>query len=462
MAANSGGTSWAAPSQLFTSLLTNPPLPNLKPFPRSANQQGFVSCLEKPTLSYEIYLPPAYSTNGPALPILYTFSAGGGGMVDDFSSVCKQQNIICVGIIGPQNYAGWDIVFREADAVTRDIRHRVLFDPSAEFASGFSGGGLVSYGYSRFRAQHVAGVFAMSGWLGRGSGYPTYQTTDRVQTNLLVIRSMGLSDTGRFYNMAPDSNYLASSGAVVAPDQWFAGGHDIPPDSVKSNCLAWLISQRVPPGPGPRDEFYALAQAADWYARIAAGEKGTVLRECVAALMSYPRSWSALEAQLVLDDLMLDYNSFRPLAVDDLAQGDFAADLFYYFARGTGDGSNWPRYRSALKGLTGITGVNGDRAGDIRNLLLKYSYPAPILRYPADAATSRMNLLLSKDTPGLDYVLEARANLITDPWQPLVLPVLDTNTVWSTEFDLPPGSESGFYRLRTTPSAGSSPPWPGQ
>ena len=114
-----------------------------------------------------------------------------------------------------------------------------------------------------------------------------------------------------------------------------------------------------------------------------------------------------------------------------------------------------------MKALTGVT-VNGDRAGDIRNLLVSYSYPAPILRCPADAAPGRMNLLLSKDTSGLDYFLEGRTNLITDPWQPLVLTVLDMNTVWSTEFDLPPGSESGFYRLRTTPSAGSSPPWPGQ
>ena len=72
------------------------------------------------------------------------------------------------------------------------------------------------------------------------------------------------------------------------------------------------------------------------------------------------------------------------------------------------------------------------------------------------------SILLSKDAPGLDYFLEGRPNLITEPWQPLVSTAVDTNTVWSTEFDLPPGSESGFYRLRTTPSAGSSPPWPGQ
>jgi hypothetical protein len=79
-----------------------------------------------------------------------------------------------------------------------------------------------------------------------------------------------------------------------------------------------------------------------------------------------------------------------------------------------------------------------------------------------DADLGQMNLWFSKDTPGLDCFLEGRTNLVTDPWQQLVLPVLDTNTVWSTEFDLQPDSKNGFYRLRTTPSAGTSPPWPPQ
>src|SRR5258707_7259099 len=114
----------------------NPLMPKLNPSPLPANQRGFVPCLEKPSLSYDIYLPPAYSTNGAALPILYTFSAGGGGMVSDFYLVCRQQNVICVGILGPQNNAGLDIVFREAAAVTRHIRHLVLFALSAEVASG--------------------------------------------------------------------------------------------------------------------------------------------------------------------------------------------------------------------------------------------------------------------------------------------------------------------------------------
>jgi hypothetical protein len=288
-------------------------------------------------------------------------------------------------------------------------------------------------------------------------GYPTYQTTDRVLTNLLVARARGLSDGGGWV-MVPDSNYL-SGFAVVIHDEYFVGGHEVAPDTVKSNCLVWLINQRVPAG--LNDQANAVVQAADWYARIAAGEKEAVLRESMTALMVHPRSWLALEAQLVLDDLMGDFDAFRALAVNDLASGDLASDLLYYLGRGAGAGSDWARYRSALKALTGITDVNGDRAGDIRNLLLKYSYPAPILQCSADAATGRMNLWLRKDTPGLDCFVEGRSNLVTDTWQQLVLPVLDTNTVWATEFELPADSHNGYFRLLTLPAPGTSPPWPG-
>jgi hypothetical protein len=436
-------------------------------FPLSANQQGYVLCLEKPNLVYDAYLPPSYSTNGPALPILYTFNPDGSGMVPSFKAVCSNLNIICIGIMGSQNNGTTAAFMRESAAVSRDIRRRVLFDPTAEFAGGFSGGGLASFVFSRFRAQHVAGVFSMAGWLGRGGGYPTYQTTDRVLTNLLVCRVEGISDPGKWV-LAPDSNYLASCGAVIH-DDYFAGGHEVPPDPVKSNCLAWLISQRIPAG--PNDQSNASIQAVDWRARIAATQQETVLRECVAVLMKYPRSWSALEAQLILDDLMTDERSFRSLAVNALATGDFASDLFYYMARGAGDLLSFvpsvtnlfdaPRYRSALKAMTGISGTNGDRAGDIRALLQKHSYPAPILRCSVDAALGQMNLWLTKDTPGLDYFLEGNTDVGTNSWQQLIFPIIDASTSWSTKFDFLPESYKGFYRVRTSASAGISPPWPG-
>ena len=90
----------------------------LLPFPVSADQRGYIYCLEAPTVYYDIYLPPAYLTNGPALPILYTFNPSGGGMVSDFQSVCRTLNIIGVGIIGSRNYGSTDIWMRECAAGT--------------------------------------------------------------------------------------------------------------------------------------------------------------------------------------------------------------------------------------------------------------------------------------------------------------------------------------------------------
>lgn len=102
---------------------------DLLPFPLSAGQRGTVTCLDHPDIAYDIYLPPAYSTNGPALPIFYTMSSGGGGMVTSFQSALTQLNIIGVGLIGSRNSAPLGVLEREAFAVVRDVRRRM---PSSE------------------------------------------------------------------------------------------------------------------------------------------------------------------------------------------------------------------------------------------------------------------------------------------------------------------------------------------
>jgi uncharacterized repeat protein (TIGR03803 family) len=160
---------YGSTNSVTVTLTVNPPIPSagLLPFPLSANQRGTVTCLENPSYTYDIYLPPAYTTNGTALPIFYTMYPIGGGMVSTFQSTCASLNIILVGITGTRNNVPWTEILREIYAVTLDVRQRVLFDPTAEFAGGLSGGGECSYMFSRFRAQHVAGLFEMAGWLAR-------------------------------------------------------------------------------------------------------------------------------------------------------------------------------------------------------------------------------------------------------------------------------------------------------
>ena len=425
-------------------------------FPLSANHRGTVACLEKSSITYDIYLPPGYSTNGTPLPIFYTLNATGGGMVGTFQTVCSSLNIIVVGITGSQNGATWDTEFRQFYAVTRDIRLRVLFDPTAEFVGGFSGGAECSYFFSRFRSQHVAGVLTIGGWLGRTLN--TYYSIDRVQTNLLVARISGSSDTATLYYVPLDLNYLTGCGAVV--NDWsIPGGHSSSvPAATQTAALTWLVNQRIPAG--ANDYTNALTLATNWQARATAGQSQSVLYECVSNLMNFPRSWYAYQSQLMLDQLLTNTATFRSLAVSNLAAGDFAADLFYYYARGAATNSDQKRYYSALKALTGITDTSGDRAGDIYTLLKQSGYPAPILHGTVDASAGQSRLWISEDAPGLGYTPQSRTNLVNDVWQAVPASTAEADTVWSADLSFDPTTTAGFFRVRTAPAPGTSPPWP--
>jgi len=467
----------------------SPAFADLSPFPYSANQRGTVTCLENPAFSYDIFLPSGYSTNGTALPIFYTANASGGGMVPAFIIPCSKLNIILVGLTGSKNGTPWDTVLREIYAVTRDVRQRVVYDPTAEFAGGFSGGGVCSYMFSRVRAQHTAGVLEMAGWLARGNigASVQYYGTDRLLTNLLVARVSGTSDMGAIFYNPFDSNYLASCGAVIQ-DSTFDGGHVVPPTATLSNSLSWLVTHRVPAGPNDRSN--ALAQANDWQARIAANQRESVLRECVSNLMICPRSWFAYQAQLTLDQLMTNYTAFRSLNVSNLAQGDFASDLFYHYARGAALNNDWSRYNSCMKALTGITASNdftgtvtnsgilvtvtfpttngmvyittttNDRAGDVYSLLTNYNhYPSPQLQSSLAPTTSQLNLWLNKDSPGLTYFVQSRSNLVNEAWHDIPATAVDTATAWSAGVNLLPETDSSFFRVRVAPVPATSPPW---
>lgn len=469
------------------------PAPALKPFPLSANQRGTVTCLENPGYTYDIYLPPGYSTNGTPLPIFYTMYASGGGMVSDFTNSCSALGVIVVGITGTKNGVPWDKVMREQYAVTLDVRQRVLYDPTAELAGGESGGGECAYMLARMRAQHVSGLFEMAGNEGRFNmgTTVTFYGTDRFQTNLFVARTTGTNisnpDTAAIFYNPFYSNYLAYCGDTVQ-DFYFDGGHSTPTENLKIPCLSWLLSRRTPAG--LNDASNAWAMANGWQAGIAAGRQQSVLFACVSNLMNFPRTWNAYYAEQTLDQLLTNYPAFRALDVSNLAQGDFASDLFYYYARGAATNADWYRYGSCMKALTGIIitndfigsvttasficsapfagqagydiviTTNNDRFGDIYALLTNYvHYPSP--RLQGSAAPDQFNVWLVKDTPGLAYTLQSSPDLLND-WQNPSASAVETNTVWSAAASVPPGAGAGFYRVMAAPSPAWSPPWPPQ
>jgi hypothetical protein len=483
---------YGSTNSVTVTLTVKPPLPSagLLPFPLSANEQGTVTCLENPSFTYDIYLPPGYSTRGNPLPIFYTMNSGGGGLVSTFRSTCANLGIICVGLTGSQNYRPWNLELKEMYAVSLDVRQRVLFDPTAEFAGGLSGGGECSYMFSRFRAQHVSGLVEMAGWLARiASGITVhYYGIDREQTNLLVARTTGTTDSGAINYNPFDSNFLATCGVVIK-DWSFAGGHGLPPASLYPPIFSWLLTQRIPAGSA--DYTNAFMLYTNWQARIAGGQQNSVLRECVSNLMNFPRSWYAYQAQLTLDHLLANYPVFRTLNVSNLAQGDFASDLFFYYAYGAAANGDWPRYNSCMKALTGITvtndfngtitisnivntgsipygfdlitTTNGDRAGDIYNLLTNYNhYPSPQVQSTVLPQTGQFNLWLSEDTPGLAYSVESRSDLLNGFWQDVPVVGVDTGTIWSAGVQPISPVGNGFYRIKAAPSPAMSPPWPPQ
>jgi hypothetical protein len=423
---------------------------SLQSFPLGANQRGTVTCLETP-ITYDIYLPPAYGTSNAPLPILYTFNPNGGGMVTDFQTVCANLNIIVVGITGSQNGASWDTTFREYFAVTRDVRLRVLYDPTAEFLAGFSGGGQCSFGCAIARPQLVAGVFSMGGWLGVNNGSP-YPSTCRFQTNLLVARTAGTSDTAGLYYLPLDGDRLSLFNAVLH-DTTFSGGHQVAPDATKTDALTWLVSQRNPGD--PHDRADAQVQFVNWQQRIAAGDRQAVLHECLNTLMNQPRSWFALQAQLTMDSLTADFNTFRMLSQDNLATGNIAVDMLYFAARASTLYGDRQRYLSGMKALTGVGGSSGDRLGDFRTLLLTNGFVSPILRIAPTNNAGGPVLLVTPDTPGLNYAAQVRSNLAS-LWQPIAANTNYTSTLWSGQVNALPGMTLQFYRVQA--SVADAPP----
>jgi hypothetical protein len=425
--------------------LALPALGGLLPFPLSANQRGTVTCLEQPDVAYDVYLPANYSTNGPPLPIFYTMSSGGGGMVTTFQTALSQLNIIGVGLIGSRNGVAAGVFEREAFAVVRDLRRRVLFDPTAQMSGGISGGGTAAFNFARMHGQHISGVLEMAGSLGvqYGSAYPS---TVRLQTNLFIAWTIGDQDPQHNY-FPYDSPFLTNSCSDFAQLWTFAGGHVAPPTSMQVDCLNWLLNSRVLPG--ANDQSDSSVRAANWRSRVAAGELEPVLRECVNVLMTQPRSWDALQAQLVLDDYAADYSTFRSLNIDGIAQGDYAQDMFFYSAQGAAYAGDMSSYHSAMRGLTGVTDSSGDLAQGIHDLLVKFSYPNPILQPFPGPTQGAITLSVSKDTPGLTYVLQSRTNLSNDAWVSRSDPATETNTLWSSAISNSNPAGTEFFRLET-------------
>jgi len=298
-------------------------------------------------------------------------------------------------------------------------------------------------------------VYAMGSWMGVLSP-GSYSILDWVPCNMLVARSTGTTDTNAKAYLTADKNFLLSCGAPVT-DWDFTGGHVVSPDAQKTSALTWILNTRTLAG--TNDRATAETQAANWRGRIQAGTRQDVLREAVDTLASHPRSWFAYQAQAILDELMND-PKFLTQDVTDLGLGDMLNNFFYFTARGAALTGDMQTYQSAMRALTGISGVYGDRSGGYYALLSQFGFAPPVGNLSHDAQS--LNLSFIKTTPGLSHTLETSLSLADGSWQKTACPTSETSTTWSASPAIVPEVKAAFYRIRSTPTPSTSPVDPGQ
>lgn len=310
-------------------------------FPIKPGKSGRIPTLDYPTVKYDIYLPSGYSPDeDKLLPILYTFSPGGGGMMRQFQKVGEELQMIVIGDLHSKNLRPDDLRVHSYYAVIADVRKRVKFDPTAQFASGMSGGGLVSFDYAMYHSSQISGVFSMGGWLGYDVNCCKYLD------GLIVTRGNGDNDKGANSYIQRDKDHLQKYN-VKLKDWFFKGGHVVSPDSVKKEALAWMLSERKQEEEGDRTSAEKLV--VDWKKLIGSGKVNDALNLCYTTLLSKPRTHQSLQAQLLLEETFP-----RILEKEVKIKLDYNAQLAEYFkllGHGAGILKDSVGFYSALKCL---------------------------------------------------------------------------------------------------------------
>lgn len=93
---------------------------------------------------YDLYLPSTYHSASSVFPVLFTYSANGGGMVDHFRTIAEEKKWIVIG--DSQSRNGQDM-FRKTHfnrAVMQHALEHLKIDPNRIFVSGMSGAALTS------------------------------------------------------------------------------------------------------------------------------------------------------------------------------------------------------------------------------------------------------------------------------------------------------------------------------
>jgi len=201
--------------------------------------------------TYSVYVPAATATaNDEKPPLLFLFHPGGdGGRV--IYRYIESAAALGVTLVSFDYFKNTDNnPEREAEMLQRftailpQIEAAVSHDGNRMFMGGTSGGAWRSYHYSAQVPRPWAGILASGGWLGGEQWY------DLPYPRMRVAMVNGDKDQAANSCIDSDTEVLQRANTVVSVHA-FEGGHQMPPPSVLTKALRWLLEEDGPAEAAP-------------------------------------------------------------------------------------------------------------------------------------------------------------------------------------------------------------------
>jgi len=205
-----------------------------------------------PTQTYELYLP---STFDPAKrwPLLLVFDPRSRGKLaaEIFRPAAEELGWIVASSNDTMSDGPWEPNIRAVNAMFPDLVSRLPVDPQRLYATGFSGGAMLSW-IVGVRTGQLAGVLSVGGRLPDGLeerpiGFAFWATAGRSDFN---------------YRPSAELDELAAKLGVPHRLEYFDGPHTwISPDEAR-RALRWFEVLAMRDGKRPRDDAFVDAELA--------------------------------------------------------------------------------------------------------------------------------------------------------------------------------------------------------
>jgi len=139
-----------------------------------------VKCLNRPELSYAIYLPKNYSDSIES-PVIFLFDAHGRGKlpVKKYQSVADEFNLIIACSNDSKNGLNGEVVNMISYSFIKDVLTRFNINKNQIYTGGFSGGARVAVQVADMDKQ-IKGVF------GIGAGLPNTDYINKIDFNYFI------------------------------------------------------------------------------------------------------------------------------------------------------------------------------------------------------------------------------------------------------------------------------------